>query len=72
MTIKTNHHEGLIRKVRAAGEGLIRNAESIVGTEKYLVKISLSIDLTCDDEIPTIDISRSFVPDRIMESEEKR
>lgn len=66
MTIKTNHHEGLIRKVRAAGESLIKNAESIVGTEKYITSLYITVDVDATNEMPTIDISRSFVPERCV------
>lgn len=67
MTIKTNHHEGLIRKVRAAGESLIKNAESIVGTEKYIADLHITVNIDATDEVPTIDISRSFVPESCVE-----
>lgn len=67
MTIKTNHHEDLIRKVRAAGESLIKNAESIVGTEKYIADLRITVDIDATDEVPTIDISRSFIPERCVE-----
>lgn len=67
MTIKTNHHEDLIRKIRAAGESLIKNAESIVGTEKYIADLRITVDVDATDEMPSINISRSFVPERCVE-----
>ena len=56
----------LITQVREIGESLIKNAESIVGTEKYLNGISISIDFDYFS-IPEIDVNKSFYPEKYME-----
>ncbi len=60
-------HEELVRRVRAAGESLIKNAESIVGTEENLVRLSISMHISDMDEYPEISINRGFVPERSVE-----
>ncbi len=56
----------LIRQVRYVGESLIKNAESIVGTEEYLNDVYIYVTLGVDGA-PTINVSRSFVPEQFME-----
>ena len=56
----------LIRQVRYIGESLIKNAESIVGTEEYLKDVYIYVMLGVDGA-PTINVSRSFVPEQFME-----
>lgn len=58
----------MVRQVRYIGESLIKNAESIVGTEKYIaeIKISASVD-SKQDSLPHIEVNRSFLPERMVE-----
>ena len=56
----------LIRQVRYVGESLIKNAESIVGTEEYLKDVYIYVTLGVD-VAPTINVRRSFVPEQFME-----
>lgn len=60
-----NLREDVIRQVRAIGESLIKNAESIVGTEKHLTGIYIQAELK-PDAIPSIDISRTFLPEKYI------
>lgn len=63
-------HDELVRKVREAGESLIKNAESIVGSEEYLTSLYISIDFS-PNEIPTISINRDFIPEKTIQRETK-
>ena len=63
MTSNATRNE-YIRSVRNIGESLIKNAESIVGDEKYLKEIHISADVV-QDGVPSINISRSFYPESI-------
>lgn len=56
-----------VRQIRYAGESLIKNAESIVGSEKYLSTLRIAIVIDPDDCIPEIDIHRSFYPEKFIE-----
>ena len=60
--------EFLIKRVKDAGESLIKNAESIVGDEKYLCNIQIIIDVgPFDEEAPKIEIRRQFYPEKTIE-----
>ena len=60
----------MICDVKAVGQSIIDNAESIVGNEKYMsdIYITISYDL---NKIPDINISRTFTPEQIRERENK-
>lgn len=67
-TIRGFNKEFLIKRVKDAGESLIKNAESIVGDEKYLCDIQISIDIgSFSEEVPTIEIQRQFYPEKTIE-----
>lgn len=62
--------ENLINQVRCAGQSLINNAESMVGTEEFLTDFSISIKFSVSADnayIPTIDISKSILPDTYVD-----
>ena len=62
--MKQDNREKLIRKIKAMGQSLIDNAESIVGTEKHLSSLTISCyPCPLDDEVPDIRVSKSFVPE---------
>ena len=68
--MKQDNREKLIRKVKAIGQSLIDNAESIVGTEKYLSSLIISCyPCPLDDEVPDIRISKSFAPETWIEED---
>lgn len=62
--------ENTINQVRCAGQSLINNAESMVGTEELLTDFSISIKFSVSADnayIPTIDISKSIIPNTYIE-----
>lgn len=70
MRAKENPRENGIRQIKEIGESLILNAESIVGTEKYLCSICIRAEIS-PDAIPEIDISRTFLPEGYLEKNNK-
>ena len=62
-----NHNQEMIDNLKHAAESLITNAESIIGTEKYLGPINISIDLNWR-EVPAITVSKEFAPEGFVES----
>lgn len=67
-TSKEFNKEFYIKRVKDAGESLIKNAESIVGDEKYLYDLQVIVDLgIIDKEIPNIEIRRQFYPEKTIE-----
>lgn len=62
--------DNVINQVRCAGQSLINNAESMVGTEEFLTDFSISINFSVSADnayIPTIDISKSIIPDTYVD-----
>lgn len=62
--------ENVINQVRCAGQSLINNAESMVGTEELLTDFNISIKFSVSADnayVPTIDISKSIIPDTYVE-----
>ena len=58
--------EQTINIIRKIGKTIAANAESIAGTEKFLTRIDISTSIVLDSsyEIPEINVSRSFFPDK--------
>ena len=65
--MKTKTHEEMIRQVREAGESLIKNAESIVGSEEFLQSIDITVYINPVERIPSINVSKEFLPERYIE-----
>lgn len=62
--------DNVINQVRCAGQSLINNAESMIGTEEFLTDFSISIKFSVSADkafIPKIDISKSILPDTYVE-----
>lgn len=61
----------LIRQIRAVGESLIKNAESIVGTEKFLTDLYITATFCTDRSdgglVPSIDITKSVMPEQYID-----
>lgn len=70
MRTKEDPREEGIRQIKEIGESLILNAESIVGTEKYLCNICIRAEIA-PGTIPKIDISRTFFPEGCLEKNNK-
>ena len=64
--MKETDREEYVRQIRAIGESLIKNAESIVGNEKYLKSIYISVNIDPQEDAPMIDVSKSFVPEQLV------
>lgn len=63
-----NSHDDYVRQVRAIGESLIKNAESIVGSERYLSGLRVYATVDPDNGVPEISVSRDFYPEKIFEA----
>lgn len=71
MKAKENTREEGIRQVQSIGESLIQNAESIVGTEKYICNVCIRVEIN-PGTVPKIEISRTFFPEREVEVNRER
>ena len=59
----SNFHEKWIKHVKACGQSIIDNAESIVGTEQYLSDITVSFSIS-PHEFSQINVDRNFYPEQ--------
>lgn len=64
----TNTREDMIRHVRQIGESLIKNAESIVGSEEYFTDVHIHAEINRKYG-PTVHVSREFIPEKYLEAE---
>lgn len=54
--------------IRAAGESLIKNADSIAGDEKYIIGVDIDFSIDCGfDEAPEIEVTKRFYPERLID-----
>lgn len=66
--IPDDARENMIQQIREAGESLIKNAKSLVGTEKYIsdIRISFSVD-PHPMGLPYIDVTKTYYPEKPFE-----
>ena len=65
--ISEQHKDELIHQIQYIGESLIKNAESIVGNEKCICNINISVNALNEANIPTIRIEKEFLPERYLD-----
>lgn len=65
IALRTKNEERL-EQIKAAGQHIIDNAETILGAEKYRAHLSVVIDFPCH-EPPTITVHREVYPDKYIE-----
>lgn len=55
----------LIQQIKNCGQSIIDNAESILGNERYFMRLNVSFDiLRLKAEVPSIEIKREFTPEK--------
>ena len=64
-----NGNKEFVRQIREAGESLIKNAESIVGSETYLSGLKINIECFTGEMIEPLEITvtKSFYPEKYIE-----
>lgn len=62
--------EELLTQIKNCGQSIIDNAESILGNERYFMRVNVSFDiLRLRAEIPILEIKREFTPEKEFEDE---
>lgn len=62
--------EELLTQIKNCGQSIIDNAESILGDERYFMRVNVSFDiLRLRAEIPILEIKREFTPEKEFEDE---
>lgn len=60
----------MVEQIKACGQSIIDNADSILGDERYFLKLTVAFDIyRAIDIVPTIEINRSFSPELTMEDQ---
>ena len=62
-----NARDEWIQQIREAGESIVKNAESIVGTEQYLMGLDVNVNVNPNEQLPEITVNRKFLPDKHIE-----
>lgn len=63
-------HDELIQQIKNCGQSIIDNAESILGDERYFMRVNISFDiLRLKAQVPSIEIKREFTPEKEFEDE---
>lgn len=62
----------LIDLIKICGESIEKNADIILGDERYFTDLTVSFKICrIREEEPTININRNFIPEGIVEKEVK-
>lgn len=75
MTVERNdaNRIKIANAIRAAGESLIKNADSIAGDEKYIIGVDIDFSIDCGfNEAPEISVTKRFYPEKLVENYEGR
>lgn len=60
----TETNQEFIRRIKEIGESLIKNADSLVGNEKFIHGINITININpFNNEIQTINVNKEYVPE---------
>lgn len=66
---KIKTREELINEIKFVGQSIIDNADSILGNEKYFLGVRITSNIERNlGNVPTINISRNFIPEGDIES----
>lgn len=59
--------EEIIQNIKDCGQSLIDNAESMVGSYKYLGEVTITCYVSERDNLPNIEVSNHLYPEKTME-----
>lgn len=63
-----NDKEQMIQTIKHCGQYIVDNAESILGDEKYIRQLYLTVNFWDTSEPPYISINKDVIPDGFMAS----
>ena len=64
---KLRTKEDIANDIKVCAESIITNAESIVGTEKYMTDLTVTIYITAG-EPPRVNVDRNFMPEGVIDA----
>lgn len=65
---KMKTREDLVKEIKDCGQSIIDNAESILGDERYLIKVAVQFVVQRNsDSMATIVTSKEFIPEAVIE-----
>jgi hypothetical protein len=62
-----NTREDRIRRIKDCGQYMVDNAEKILGDEKYIRELYLTVNFWEQSEAPYISINKDIIPDSYIE-----
>ena len=63
----------MIEQIKLCGESIAKNADSILGDEKYFTDLTVQFTIKrLKDEEPMIMIQRNFIPNGLIDTYEKQ
>lgn len=62
-----NRRVEMIERIKACGQYIVDNAESILGTEKYITDLYVTCNFYDRSEAPYVSITKDVVPDSYVE-----
>lgn len=63
-----NRREEMIERIKACGQYIVDNAESILSTEKYITDLYVTCNFYDRSEAPYVSITKNVVPDSYVEN----
>lgn len=63
----TNQTQELIQRIKDCGQYIIDNAENILGNEKYIRELYLTVNFWDTSEAPYISVNKDIIPDSYIE-----
>lgn len=65
--------EEMIEQIKDCGEAIVRNADSLLGNEKYFMDLTVQFTIKrLRDEDPVVTVQRNFIPNRQIDTYEKQ
>lgn len=63
-----NRRKEMIERIKACGQYIVDNADSILGTEKYITNLYVTCNFYDRSEVPYVSITRDVAPDSYIEN----
>ena len=62
-----NRREEMIERIKSCGQYIVDNAETILGTEKYITDLYVTCNFFDRSQVPYVSINKDVVPDNYIE-----
>ena len=63
-----NRRKEVIERIKSCGQYIVDNADSILGTEKYITNLYVTCNFYDRSEVPYVSITKDVAPDTYIEN----